>query len=74
MDDPIAMYLNDVFTVPASIAGLPSISIPAGLDHVGLPLGLHLIGRAFDEVTLMRAARVLESSANFDAMPSKVRA
>ena len=74
MDDPIAMYLNDVFTVPASIAGLPSISIPAGLDHVGLPLGLHLIGRAFDEVTLLRAARVLESSANFDAMPSKVGA
>ena len=74
MDDPIAMYLNDVFTVPASIAGLPSISVPAGLDHLGLPLGLHLIGRAFDEVTLLRAARVLESSANFDAMPSKVRA
>ena len=72
MDDPIAMYLNDVFTVPASIAGLPSISVPAGLDHLGLPLGLQLIGRAFDEVTLLRAARVLESSADFDAMPSKV--
>ena len=54
-DDPIAMYLNDVFTVPASMAGLPAISVPAGLDASGLPMGLHLIGRAFDEV--MAAAR-----------------
>ncbi len=72
MDDPIAMYFNDVFTVPASMAGLPSISVPAGLDHLGLPLGLHIIGRAFDEVTLLRAAKVLENAAHFEAMPRKL--
>lgn len=68
-DDPIAMYLNDVFTVPASLAGLPGISVPAGLSGDGLPLGLQLIGRAFDEETLLRAAGVLETAANFTARP-----
>ncbi|MBM08647.1 MAG: Asp-tRNA(Asn)/Glu-tRNA(Gln) amidotransferase GatCAB subunit A [Magnetovibrio sp.] len=72
MGDPITMYLNDVFTVPASVAGLPAISIPAGLDSLGLPLGLHLIGRAFDEVTLLRTAKALENLADFNASPSKV--
>ena len=70
MDDPIAMYLNDVFTVPASLAGLPAISVPAGLDAEGLPLGLHLIGRAFDEETLLRVAGVLEQAAGFEARPA----
>ena len=69
MDDPIAMYLNDVFTVPASLAGLPAISVPAGLDGQGLPLGLHLIAPAFDEETLFRVAGVLEDAAGFDARP-----
>jgi len=69
MDDPIAMYLNDVFTVPASLAGLPAISVPAGLSADGLPLGLQLIGRPFDEETVLRAAHVLEEAAGFDAMP-----
>jgi len=69
MDDPIAMYLNDVFTVPASMAGLPGISVPAGLDGAGLPLGLQLIGRPFDEVTLFRAAKALEDAAKFEAKP-----
>ena len=69
MHDPIAMYLNDVFTVPASMAGLPAISVPAGLDASGLPLGLQLIGRAFDEVTLLRAARALEDAAEFESAP-----
>lgn len=68
-DDPIAMYLNDIFTVPASMAGLPAISVPAGLSADGLPLGLHLIGPAFGEETLLRAAGVLESAAGFDARP-----
>ncbi len=72
MDDPIAMYLNDVFTVPASLAGLPAISVPAGLSVEGLPLGLHLIGRAFDEETMFKAADVLESAAGFDAEPAFV--
>ncbi|MDH3476514.1 MAG: Asp-tRNA(Asn)/Glu-tRNA(Gln) amidotransferase subunit GatA [Rhodospirillales bacterium] len=69
MDDPIAMYLNDVFTVPASMAGLPGVSVPAGLSAEGLPLGLQLLGRAFDEETVLRAADVLESAAGFDAKP-----
>jgi len=68
MDDPIAMYLNDVFTVPASMAGLPAISVPAGLDAMGLPLGLQLIARPFDEVTLFRAARALEDAAGFEGL------
>ena len=69
MDDPIAMYLNDVFTVPASLAGLPALSLPAGLSGDGLPLGLHLIGRAFDEATVLRAARTIEKAAGFTARP-----
>lgn len=68
-DDPIAMYLNDVFTVPASLAGLPAASVPAGLDDKGLPLGLQLIGRAFDEETVLRTADVLETAAAFRAQP-----
>ncbi|MGE3935999.1 MAG: Asp-tRNA(Asn)/Glu-tRNA(Gln) amidotransferase subunit GatA [Rhodospirillaceae bacterium] len=69
-DDPIAMYLNDVFTVPASLAGLPGISVPAGLSAGGLPLGLQLIGRPFDEETVLRAAGVLETAAAFTARPA----
>ena len=69
MDDPVAMYLNDAFTVPASMAGLPAISVPAGLDGGGLPLGLHLIAKPFDEETLFRAASALEDAAGFKARP-----
>jgi aspartyl-tRNA(Asn)/glutamyl-tRNA(Gln) amidotransferase subunit A len=72
MDDPIAMYLNDVFTVPASMAGLPGISVPAGLSGEGLPLGLQLVGRPFDEETVIRAAGVVEAAAGFDARPAFV--
>lgn len=68
-DDPLAMYLNDVFTVPASLAGLPGISVPAGLDAKGLPLGLQLLGKAFDEQTVLNAAAALEASAGFTAKP-----
>jgi aspartyl-tRNA(Asn)/glutamyl-tRNA(Gln) amidotransferase subunit A len=58
--DPIAMYLNDVLTVPVNMAGLPGISVPAGQDRAGLPLGLQVIGRPFDEATVLRVADVLE--------------
>ncbi len=68
-DDPIAMYLNDVLTVPASLAGLPGISVPAGLNGEGLPLGLQVLGRAFDEETVLRTAHVLEAAAEFTARP-----
>ncbi|MFN3233655.1 MAG: Asp-tRNA(Asn)/Glu-tRNA(Gln) amidotransferase subunit GatA [Alphaproteobacteria bacterium] len=70
-DDPIAMYLNDVFTVPASLAGLPGISVPTDLSNDGLPLGLQLIGRPFDEETVLRAGQVLESAANFTHRPTE---
>ena len=63
--DPIAMYLNDVFAVPASLAGLPAISVPAGLDGQGLPLGLQLIGRALDEQSVLNAALAFEERAGF---------
>jgi aspartyl-tRNA(Asn)/glutamyl-tRNA(Gln) amidotransferase subunit A len=71
-DDPVAMYLNDVFTVPANLAGLPAISVPAGLSADGLPLGLQIIGRAFDEAGVLRAAEVLESAAQFRFLPDFV--
>src|SRR5690606_2271992 len=61
--DPVKMYLNDVFTVTVNMAGLPAISIPAGLDSKGLPLGLQLIGRPFEEETLFRASSVIEQAA-----------
>ncbi|MDP6109481.1 MAG: amidase, partial [Rhodospirillales bacterium] len=73
MDDPVAMYLNDVFTVPASLAGLPGISVPSGLSEEGLPLGLQMITKPFDEETLFRAAEVLETAAEFKAQPSYLR-
>jgi aspartyl-tRNA(Asn)/glutamyl-tRNA(Gln) amidotransferase subunit A len=63
--DPIAMYLNDVFAVPASLAGLPAMSVPAGLDAQGLPLGLQLIGRAFDEQSVLDAGLALEERSGF---------
>ncbi|MEQ9226835.1 MAG: Asp-tRNA(Asn)/Glu-tRNA(Gln) amidotransferase subunit GatA [Parvibaculum sp.] len=68
-DDPLSMYLNDVFTVTVNLAGLPGISVPAGLSGEGLPLGLQLIGRTFDEETLIRAAHAIEQAADFKAEP-----
>ncbi len=61
--DPISMYLNDVFTVTVNMAGLPGLSVPAGLSEEGTPLGLQLIGRPFDEATLLQAGHVLETQA-----------
>ncbi len=68
-DDPLAMYLNDIFTVTVNMAGLPAITIPAGLSGEGTPLGLQLIGKAFDEVTLFRVGGVVEDAAGFEAKP-----
>jgi len=64
--DPIAMYLNDVFAVPASLAGLPAMSVPAGLDAQGLPLGLQLVGRALDEQSVLDAGLAIEQRAGFN--------
>ncbi len=69
-DDPVTMYLNDVFTVTANLAGLPGISVPAGLDEGGLPLGLQVIGRPFDEETVFAVAGAIERAAGFDALPA----
>lgn len=69
--DPIAMYLNDVFTVTVNLAGLPGIAVPVGLDGQGLPLGLQLIGRPWDEANLLNHAHVLERAAGFMAKPAK---
>jgi len=67
--DPLAMYLNDVFAVPASLAGLPAMSVPAGLNREGLPLGLQLIGRPFDEQIVLDAGLAIEARAQFAARP-----
>ena len=69
--DPVEMYLNDVFTVPASLAGVPAMSVPAGLDGDGLPLGLQLIAPSFREDVLVRAGRILEKAAGFDAVAGR---
>ncbi len=69
--DPVAMYLNDIFTVTVNLAGLPGMSIPAGVDAGGLPLGLQLIGRPLDEGTLFSLAGALEQAADFTARPER---
>ncbi len=68
-DDPIKMYLNDVFTVPASLAGLPGMSVPAGLNADGLPLGLQILGRPWDEEMVLNVGKAIEKAANFVATP-----
>ncbi len=72
MDDPIAMYLLDVFTVTANLAGLPGLSVPGGLSADGLPLGLQVLGRAFDEATVLRVGQTIERAAGFTAKPAAV--
>jgi len=64
-DDPVSMYLNDIFTVPVNLSGLPAISVPAGYDKNNLPLGLQLIGKAFDEQTILNLSLAIEKRANF---------
>ncbi len=71
MSDPLAMYLNDVFAVPASLAGLPAMSVPGGVDAQGLPLGLHLIGRELDEQGVLNAGLAIEERAGFTARAEK---
>ncbi|PWR19441.1 Asp-tRNA(Asn)/Glu-tRNA(Gln) amidotransferase subunit GatA [Zavarzinia aquatilis] len=68
--DPLSMYLGDVFTVTANLAGLPAMSVPAGLSAEGLPLGLQVIGKAFDEAGVLNVGYALERAAGFDAKPA----
>jgi aspartyl-tRNA(Asn)/glutamyl-tRNA(Gln) amidotransferase subunit A len=71
VDDPVTNYLNDVFTVPANLAGLPGMALPAGLNSDGLPLGLQILGRPFDEASLYSIGRVIEDAAAFSAVPQR---
>jgi aspartyl-tRNA(Asn)/glutamyl-tRNA(Gln) amidotransferase subunit A len=72
IDDPVAMYMNDVLTIPSCMAGLPGLSIPCGLSE-GLPVGLQLIGPQFGENTIFRAAHALEQAIGFDVVPERLR-
>ncbi|MCA1197435.1 Asp-tRNA(Asn)/Glu-tRNA(Gln) amidotransferase subunit GatA [Sphingomonas sp. R647] len=69
--DPLAMYLNDVFTVPSSLAGIPAMSVPGGLDKDGLPLGLQIIGKPLDEQGVLNASLAIEQRAGFTARPEQ---
>ena len=68
---PVEMYLNDIFTVPTNLAGLPAISVPARLNDIGLPLGLQLIGKPWEESNILNLANVLEESVSFEKYPKK---
>jgi aspartyl-tRNA(Asn)/glutamyl-tRNA(Gln) amidotransferase subunit A len=70
VDDPLAMYLSDIFTTPASLLGLPAVAVPSGADDEGLPLSLQVMGRPFDEATVFRAARAFEREAGWQVAPS----
>jgi aspartyl-tRNA(Asn)/glutamyl-tRNA(Gln) amidotransferase subunit A len=70
--DPVTMYLNDIFTIPASMAGMPGMSLPVGLSSDGLPLGMQLIGKPFEEETLFRVGAALEKAAGFTAVPQNI--
>ena len=69
-DDPVKMYLNDIFTIPASLAGLPCMSVPAGLGADGLPLGMQIIGKPLDEQTVLNVGLAVEQAAAFAAVPN----
>ena len=69
LDDPLAMYANDVFTLPCSLAGLPGLSLPCGFSRAGLPIGLQILGKPFDEATVLRVAQSFERAHNFVRAP-----
>jgi aspartyl-tRNA(Asn)/glutamyl-tRNA(Gln) amidotransferase subunit A len=74
VDDPMAMYLNDIFTIPANLSGMPAISVPCGVDPAGLPVGLQLTAPVLAERTLLRAASALEAELGLDLRPPLVDA
>ncbi|MPZ86916.1 MAG: Asp-tRNA(Asn)/Glu-tRNA(Gln) amidotransferase subunit GatA [Nitriliruptorales bacterium] len=73
IDDPLAMYLNDVFTVPSSLAGSPALSLPVGVDEAGLPVGLQIMAPILGEATMLQAARALEADLDLDVVPHGAR-
>jgi aspartyl-tRNA(Asn)/glutamyl-tRNA(Gln) amidotransferase subunit A len=72
-DDPLQMYLSDIFTISANLAGVPAISIPCGFSRDGLPIGLQLIGRPFEEETILRAAYAFEQSTQWRTKKPNIR-
>jgi len=64
-EDPLQMYLNDIFTIPVNLAGLPGLSVPAGFTRTGLPIGLQIIGQAFAEETILRVAKAYEAATSW---------
>ena len=72
-DDPLAMYLSDIYTITANLAGVPGIVLPCGLSSTGLPIGIQLIGRHFDEARLLCAAHNLEQAIGFKAQPRAIQ-
>ena len=72
-EDPLAMYLSDIFTIPSDLSGTPAISLPCGLDEKGLPVGLQVMGKHLDEPTVLRAAYALEQDLALDAVPGLIR-
>ncbi len=73
MEDPLTMYLSDIFTIPVNLAGLPGMSVPCGFDASGLPIGLQIIGKPLDEALMMQAAYVFESEKNIKKIPDTFR-
>ena len=73
MEDPLTMYLSDIFTIPVNLAGLPAVSIPGGFDANGLPIGLHIIGKALDEGPILQAAHVFESVTKVGTVPERMK-
>lgn len=72
MEDPLTMYLSDIFTIPVNLAGLPAVSIPGGFDTNGLPIGLHIIGKALDEGPILQAAHVFEAAKRVRTVPERL--
>jgi aspartyl-tRNA(Asn)/glutamyl-tRNA(Gln) amidotransferase subunit A len=72
-DDPLEMYLSDIYTITLNLAGVPGLSMPCGLSSSGLPIGIQLIGRHFEEATLLRAAHNLEQAVGFICDPPAIR-
>jgi aspartyl-tRNA(Asn)/glutamyl-tRNA(Gln) amidotransferase subunit A len=70
VDDPLAMYLSDIFTTPASLVGLPTVAVPSGMDDDGLPLSLQIMGRPFAEATVFRVSRAFEREVGWSVAPT----
>ncbi|MEO2083252.1 MAG: amidase, partial [Desulfurobacteriaceae bacterium] len=68
-DDPIKMYLSDIFTIAVNLAGLPALSMPCGFDSSGLPIGIQFIGKAFDEETILKVGNALEKELKLNTLP-----